>query len=369
MSYRINYNPINQGYNYKNSLNPNFSGLTYNAPTGNQPQFTDNYATARKQYEGVEEMNADKILNDISQQKKMQADYNTMKGLGDAGSILQSTAGAFKASDVGKAALSGLKTAKESLKAAKAAGEGIETAKTAVGAAKTGVKSAILNSKNLLTGAGVGLAGVGLNIAGDKLIAGGKEGLGYASKWGGTGASVGSLFGPLGAGIGFGIGSIAGAIKGGKEKKERLEDEAELKAEADKYNTALKKNRYEAFTKARDLDRLQALQYNANQTPIFKRGGKLDTLKENVIIDGPSHDDFNNTSVKGDKGLPVIDKGAKVAEIESKELVINKKSTEQIEKLTAEYKRTKDPKIAEKLGELMQQELGENTYDYSKELL
>jgi len=103
--------------------------------------------------------------------------------------------------------------------------------------------------------------------------------------------------------------------------------------------------------------------------PRFRRGGELDLEKENVILDGPSHDDHNSTGVKGDKGLPVVNKGVKVAEIESLELILNKKSSDEVEKLTNQYKKTGDKKILDKIGSIMKKEINDNTYDYSKELL
>lgn len=103
--------------------------------------------------------------------------------------------------------------------------------------------------------------------------------------------------------------------------------------------------------------------------PKFRRGGELDLEKENVILDGPSHDDHNRTGVKGDKGLPVVNRGTKVAEIESLELILNKNSSVQLEKLVNQYKKTGDAKILNKIGEVMKKEINDNTYDYSKELL
>jgi hypothetical protein len=110
-------------------------------------------------------------------------------------------------------------------------------------------------------------------------------------------------------------------------------------------------------------------------TPKFRRGGQLDIVKQNVIIDGPSHDDFNNTGVKGDKGLPVVKmsgggKAFKVAEIEKNELVLNKEASEKLEKLRKKLRSLKKGseeynKIKEAIGELLHSELQDNTYDYS----
>ena len=130
--------------------------------------------------------------------------------------------------------------------------------------------------------------------------------------------------------------------------------------------------------KARDQQSSANL-YNGNNSKIYKKGGKLiprfrrggelDLEKENVILDGPSHDDHNKTGVKGDKGLPVVNKGTKVAEIESLELILNKNSSVKLENLAKEYKKTGDVKILNKIGEVMKKEINDNTYDYSKEIL
>lgn len=99
----------------------------------------------------------------------------------------------------------------------------------------------------------------------------------------------------------------------------------------------------------------------------LRRGGPLDVIKQNVIVNGPSHDDLNKTGVKGDKGIPVVHKGIKVAEIESKELVINAGAMSEIERLRKEFE-AGNKEVIDKLGELLIAELGENTYDYNKEL-
>jgi len=100
------------------------------------------------------------------------------------------------------------------------------------------------------------------------------------------------------------------------------------------------------------------------QTPIFRRGGKADLAKSNVIVDGPSHDDYNNTNIKEDRGLPIVKNGKKIAEIESMELVLDKDSVVEIERLAELAK--KDPKYKKKLGEFIAHELANNTYDYTE---
>jgi len=149
--------------------------------------------------------------------------------------------------------------------------------------------------------------------------------------------------------------------------KENAEEEARLKKDKDIY-----------LKRARDQQSSANL-YNSNNSgiykkggkliPRFRRGGELDLEKENVILDGPSHDDHNKTGVKGDKGLPVVNKGTKVAEIESLELILNKNSSVKLENLAKEYKKTGDAKILNKIGEVMKKEINDNTYDYSKEIL
>ena len=98
----------------------------------------------------------------------------------------------------------------------------------------------------------------------------------------------------------------------------------------------------------------------------FRRGGSTkDLLKQHVIIDGPSHNEENNTGIKGDRGLPVVKNGKKIAEIESLELVIDSDVSKEIEKLVKLAKKG-DRKSLEKLGDMMKNELSENTFDYSK---
>jgi len=105
---------------------------------------------------------------------------------------------------------------------------------------------------------------------------------------------------------------------------------------------------------------------------VFRRGGVLDLEKENVIVDGASHEDFNNTGIEGDKGLPVVMKAAngthvKVAEIESDELVLNKATSVKIDDLRKRINKG-DKEAKEELAELIHSELASNTYDYSNVL-
>jgi hypothetical protein len=116
----------------------------------------------------------------------------------------------------------------------------------------------------------------------------------------------------------------------------------------------------------------KAVKSSCGCKPIFKRGGELDLKKENVILAGPSHEEENNTGVKGDKGLPVVKmkKGGaeKLAEVESLELMVNAASSQVIQELRKKAK-AGDKKAIEELGKFLHEELEKNTYDYSKSLL
>jgi hypothetical protein len=99
---------------------------------------------------------------------------------------------------------------------------------------------------------------------------------------------------------------------------------------------------------------------------IFRKGGKLELLKESVIVAGPSHEEYNNTGVEKDKGIPVVFNGYKVAEIEGGELVLalNETKEEKINRLRKKAKEG-DKKALEELGDLFYSELAKNTYDYT----
>jgi hypothetical protein len=101
--------------------------------------------------------------------------------------------------------------------------------------------------------------------------------------------------------------------------------------------------------------------------PMFRSGGEL--LLENVIVDGPSHDETNDTGLKDDKGIPVVKDGVKVAEIESKELVLNEGASQELVSLYKEYQKNPSQTLLNKIAALMDYELKYNTYDYTKELL
>jgi len=100
--------------------------------------------------------------------------------------------------------------------------------------------------------------------------------------------------------------------------------------------------------------------------PMFRSGGEL--LMENVIADGDSHERENGL-LPGDKGVPVVKDGVKVAEIESKELVLNENASEELVALYKQYQKNPSQELLNKIAALMDYELKNNTYDYTKELL
>lgn len=100
----------------------------------------------------------------------------------------------------------------------------------------------------------------------------------------------------------------------------------------------------------------------SNEIPSFKLGG--------IIAGGVAHAEKNKI---GDRGIPVVplyefkklggkyNPQHKLAEIESKELILHSESAEQIQKKVEEYLATKDPSILEELGSLTYSTLQEVT--------
>tara|TARA_R110002012_G_scaffold65094_1_gene170787 strand:- start:246 stop:1469 length:1224 start_codon:yes stop_codon:yes gene_type:complete len=148
-----------------------------------------------------------------------------------------------------------------------------------------------------------------------------------------------------------------------KEAKEYLSSLEAPKAPIEKRKITAEIDKFKSGGKVIQKDSSKGHK-ESKGVPKFRRGGKLDLAKQNVIVGGPSHDDLNETGVKGDRGIPVVKNGVKVAEIESEELVLRKEAVDEIDSITKDIK--KDPKAEEKLGELIKKELLNNTYDYSK---
>lgn len=318
-------------------------------------------------------------------------DFNT----GAAANKIMANSSAIKSTvDATKNAMQAARTAKEAttaLNAAKDAGTATDVlgkaAKTANAAKNASVAGA--------AGAGIGVAGIGAGLYGEHLINNKKEDIGGIWKGAGTGAAMGAQLGtmisPWGTLIGAGAGAIAGGVIGGlkgkKQKEDRIASEAKTASELAAYNSNMAEQRRLLKGRAGDQAKFAGIMNNSQMynpgsgnpivfsrkggklIPKFRRGGELDLQKENVILDGPSHDEHNNTGVKNDKGLAVVHKNAKVAEIESLELVLNKNASTKLEQLTDKYKRTKNKKVLDQIAELTSKEISENTYDYSKELL
>ena len=89
----------------------------------------------------------------------------------------------------------------------------------------------------------------------------------------------------------------------------------------------------------------------------LKKGGS-------VIPVGVLHSPKNNI---GDKGLPLVYRGFKVMEIETDELVLHDTPTVRIKRLRKEYSFTKDRKILLEIGNIISDEIKENTFSYTKE--
>lgn len=294
--------------------------------------------------------------------------------------------------------------------------------------AKAGNDGAGGSGGGMSTGAGAGIAAgsaivgaVGANMAANK-----QEDTGGILSGAAAGAGMGMSFGPVGAGIGAVIGGTAGYFMGKSAKEDREKSEKKEKAARDAYNAQIAEQKRITLGRAREQDKYAQvvnasnrydaqgnlryktggiIQYGVitkkeldkyfnefskefiepekkikinpnlsnrniieNKPMLFRRGGKLDVKKTNVIVDGPSHEEFNNTGVKGDKGLPIVKGKTKIAEIESDELLLNKDTSQEVEKLVAKYEKTKDIKVKEKLGKLLDKELSNNTYDYSYNL-
>jgi len=152
------------------------------------------------------------------------------------------------------------------------------------------------------------------------------------------------------------------------EEQQREAENQAIQKQANPMETAEPTQEYKRGGKVLMKKKVEAC--SCGCTPKFRRGGKLDIQKENVILDGPTHDEYNKTGVKGDKGLPVVKmtKGGsafKVAEFEGGEMVLSHKLSNEIQKLRTEIKDGNE-KAKDLLASLLQKELGTNTYDYTK---
>jgi len=283
-----------------------------------------------------------------------------------------------------KGSLSKLKEAKDALSTAKDAGAGVE-----------GLKDAADLVKGAKGTAAAGVAGLAAGVAGSFVKdPNAKKVLNSVSNGISTGMKVA---GPLG-GLVFGIGSgLVSIVKNRRDEMKVQEAKKEEQIALDAANkeiddaNKLSKAKHGETTRAYAYNNLSQNQPPAQyfndggelilpiykiepsekliiltprKVPVFKLGGKVNFDKENVILDGPSHDEVNSTGVKGDKGIPVVGaKREKVAEIESEELVLNTGAMTAIDALREKIK-AGDTKALKKLGKLIKKELTENTHDY-----
>ena len=96
-------------------------------------------------------------------------------------------------------------------------------------------------------------------------------------------------------------------------------------------------------------------QYYSSEIEVisFKEGGSL-----NIIPMGAYHHTENNL---GDKGLPVVDNGVKIFEIERDELILNRKASLRVKFLQQEYNKTGDEKHLDEIGDIMKEQVLRNT--------
>jgi len=212
---------------------------------------------------------------------------------------------------------------------------------------------------------------------------------GQALSGAGTGFNVGSKFGwsPTSKLILGGLGGIAGGIAGmfkGEDAAAAAEQRRQnmvadrnygimqnTQAERARQSSAASKQAHMRFgRKGFKFDNpgkvlIAEASFNkykpvkkVTEIPVFEKGGKI-TDDNNIIPNGVSHEEEN---AFGTKGMPVVkckkDSCEKVYEIESDELILTKRVTSNIEKLAKD-------KDFEALGELLVEEITENTHSYS----
>ena len=99
--------------------------------------------------------------------------------------------------------------------------------------------------------------------------------------------------------------------------------------------------------------------------PIFKRGGSVvNKLKRNIIPHGVLHEEENMTGIKGDKGIPIVQNGKKMFELERSEFVLNAETSKDVQDKVYAYLKKPDDNILMDLGALVRKELLLNTYSY-----
>lgn len=114
---------------------------------------------------------------------------------------------------------------------------------------------------------------------------------------------------------------------------------------------------------------------DSGNPPEFKDGGAVNVIPEGALHARKHHLEDVNPELKDvtKKGIPVItaENGQILqhAEIERSEIIFSKSVTDQIEELRKKYNETKDDSIAIEAGQLLAQQIMENTVDNTGELL
>lgn len=88
----------------------------------------------------------------------------------------------------------------------------------------------------------------------------------------------------------------------------------------------------------------------------LKKGGS-------IIPGGVLHSESNNI---GDHGIPIVFNGYKVMEIEKDEFILRKEISSKIKELREQYAKSKDDDILNEIGELMIEEMKNNTFSFTK---
>lgn len=323
------------------------------------------------------------VGNALNAKKALSSSEDLIKGFGALKTANKTLKTAKTGSDIANNATKAAKQAKSAIGAA-GLGLGVTAGKMALSAAgDKKISQAGMNEKEYMKGQW--MKGLGT----DNIVT---SGLGTT-----TTAALNPVLSPIGAAaVGEAV-TLAGnavthLIKKNKIKKDFQKSVADFKtnqAAEEQYNKDLAEQRRLIKGRANDSASYQGLMNNMQmynpgsgnpiliakkgiKIPVFRRGGIMDLEKENVILDGPSHDEHNNTGVKNDRGIPVVKKSIKVAEIESEELVLNKRASENLENLVKSYKSAKGKskdEILNKIASITSREIKENTYDYTKELL
>lgn len=317
------------------------------------------------------------------------------QGMTDGGSVnVLSPSNVAKPVDALKEAqaeLPGLvKTSQASLDGATSPGDAVSAGgikpMSAVGQAGVGAAAGVaeMGASMLTEGAGIDYDDL------DKGVNQGKIAMGGAVSGAAKGAQMGMAFGPWGAAIGGVVGGAAGYFGGKKKAKEEEEKRNELVVKRDlgimdkhQAENADESNRLAAEVSGKYSKTGRAIvarqgtkfavhidkyilpletgpikKLDRKEIVVFKSGGRMTELK-NIIPNGVSHEEKNKM---GTKGMPVVkcttNYCSKVYEIESDELIITKKVTKEIEKLSKENK-------LEELGNFFAGQIVNNTHSFT----